>query len=77
LVKSNPMRMFVTNDGRKFMLPGDHQRFTPLQSPFEGHYCTCHVTMGNDFYFLPKGSCLRKEKVCDHVGSNDPTVGGY
>lgn len=23
--------------------------------------CMCHATMGNDFWFLPKGDCLYKE----------------
>jgi hypothetical protein len=37
----------------------------PEQSIASGFYhCECHERMGNDFYFLPTGSCLRKDKTC-------------
>lgn len=27
--------------------------------------CACHKRLGNDFWFLPTGSCLRDDKRCD------------
>lgn len=30
----------------------------------EDFHCECHERMGNDFYFLPIGSCLRTDKMC-------------
>lgn len=33
----------------------------------DGHHCSCHVRMGNDFYFLPMGSCLRPSGQCDNI----------
>ncbi len=27
-------------------------------------FCECHKKMGNDFWFLPTGSCLRPDKTC-------------
>lgn len=27
--------------------------------------CSCHRKMGNDFFFLPIGECLRPDKRCD------------
>jgi hypothetical protein len=59
---AQPMRTFVTDDGRHFLMPGDPAR---TQDPDEGIWCTCHKMMGNDFYFLPIDACLRKDKVCD------------
>lgn len=29
----------------------------------EKYHCSCHEKMGNDFYFLPTGECLKGE--CD------------
>lgn len=28
------------------------------------YVCDCHRLLGNDFYFLPMGSCLHDEKPC-------------
>lgn len=27
--------------------------------------CECHTRLGNDFYFLPSGSCLRSDGKCN------------
>lgn len=59
-----PMKTFVTQDGRHFLIPGDATR---KPDPDEGLMCTCHQMMGNDFYFLPTGSCLRPDKKCNRV----------
>lgn len=61
---ANPMKTFVTDDGRKFLIPGDAVReiTCPLDDSF---WCECHEKMGNDFWFLPIGSCLRKDKTCN------------
>lgn len=52
------MQTFKTPDGRTFLIPGDAQRVE------DGVHCQCHADMGNDFYFLPKGSCLRRDGKC-------------
>lgn len=41
-------------------LPVEQQRNGPL-SP---RPCECELKMGNDFLFLPRGSCLRNDKRC-------------
>jgi hypothetical protein len=66
---SNPMKTFVTDDGRKFLIPGSEQREPPLESPYDSEFfcCECHSKMGNDFYFLPINSCLRKDKRCNRA----------
>lgn len=28
------------------------------------HQCRCHEQMGNDFWFLPTGQCLRADRTC-------------
>jgi hypothetical protein len=53
------MQTFKTPDGRTFLIPGDAQRVER-----DGIRCECHENMGNDFYFLPKGSCLRRDGKC-------------
>ena len=69
---ANPMRTFITDDGRKFLIPGDEQRSEADQLSVAvanlcqpGYQCECHEKMGNDFWFLPIGSCLRKDKTCN------------
>jgi len=61
---SKPMKTFVTDDGRKFLIPGAEQRPPMIESPLEP--CDCLRQMGNDFYFLPTGSCLREDKTCNN-----------
>ena len=65
---ANPMRTFITDDGRKFLIPGDRVRDEPEVKLVydDGYHCDCHKRMGNDFWFLPIGSCLRKDKTCDN-----------
>jgi len=29
--------------------------------------CSCHRRMGNDYFFLPAGQCLRKDGKCDRA----------
>lgn len=60
---SSPMKTFVTDDGRKFLIPGTLQRETRIEIG-ELYHCECHERMGNDFYFLPIAACLRKDKTC-------------
>jgi hypothetical protein len=64
------MREFRTQDGNIIHLPNDHQRPDMIESPWEP--CDCHRRMGNDFYFLPAGVCLRVDKVCSHP--TQPTI---
>lgn len=59
---SKPMQRFVTDDGRTFLIPGDAQRV-----PDKVDHCECHTNMGNDFYFLPIGSCLRRDRKCTNT----------
>lgn len=30
----------------------------------DGYVCDCHALLGNDFWFLPKESCLHDHPVC-------------
>lgn len=60
------MQRYVTSDGRTFLIPGDAIRVRDDPAD-EGVFCDCHRQMGNDFYFLPTGSCLRKDKTCNKV----------
>ena len=53
------MREFRTQDGNIIHLPNDRQR------PAREFQCDCHERLGNDFYFLPIGSCLREDKTCN------------
>jgi hypothetical protein len=73
----NPMKTFVTDDGRTFLIPGDEQRTEADQMTLAvanlchpGVACECHAKMGNDFWFLPMGACLRKDRKCNH-GKSD------
>lgn len=59
---SSPMQTFRTLDGRTFFIPGDAQRVPDAADG--GYHCWCHEAMGNDFFFLPMGSCLRADKKC-------------
>lgn len=54
------MRECKLDNGNIVHLPEAAQRYA------ENCYCSCHVRMGNDFYFLPIGSCLRPDNTCDH-----------
>lgn len=47
-------------DGKILHVPDVQQR-----QPEPGCACECHERMGNDFYFLPTGSCLRADKRCN------------
>lgn len=51
------MREIKTGDGKIMHLPDTEQRKRDT-------VCECHGRMGNDFWFLPVGSCLRDDKVC-------------
>jgi hypothetical protein len=57
------MREFRTQDGTIIHLPDTVQRSGMDTIPLEP--CDCHVRLGNDFYFLPTGSCLRKDGKCN------------
>jgi hypothetical protein len=66
----HPMKTFVTQDGRHFLIPGNpacgYQR-AEAATREDGYQCDCHQMMGNDFYFLPVGQCIRKDKTCNRV----------
>jgi hypothetical protein len=62
------MREFITQDGNRIVTP-DHEP-TVVAEPMNSHvgidyHCACHKRMGNDFWFLPAGQCLRDDKTCD------------
>lgn len=58
------MREFKLGDGKIVHLPADEQR-EPGPVLHHGYQCDCHVKMGNDFWFLPTGSCLRQDGKCN------------
>lgn len=64
-----PMKTFVTQDGRHFLIPGNEQRtmLPRCERDDNGYTCECHRQMGNEFWFLPTGSCLRPDKKCNRV----------
>jgi hypothetical protein len=53
------MREFRTHDGNIIHLPETVQRV-------DDYHCDCHKQLGNDFWFLPKASCLRADKRCNN-----------
>jgi hypothetical protein len=55
------MREVRTVDGRILHMPDEAQR--PKREMDSA--CSCHLQMGNDFYFLPIESCLRADGRCD------------
>lgn len=55
------MREFVSQDGKRFHLPDTKQR-EPDPALYQ---CDCHRRLGNDFWFLPTGSCIRRDSLCD------------
>jgi hypothetical protein len=57
------VREFITQDGTRIQLPDTQQRPDMVESPWEP--CPCLQQMGNDFYFLPMGSCLFPDSPCD------------
>lgn len=57
------MREYHTEGGKIVHMPDTVQR-----KPDDGHQCECHAKMGNEFWFLPTGSCLRTDKTCDNGG---------
>lgn len=57
------MREFHTQDGTIVHLPDTRQRAVDDFS----YVCDCHRNLGNDFWFLPTGSCMRPDKRCNHV----------
>lgn len=58
------MREIKTGEGKITHLPEQRQRVEQtIASGF--FHCECHERMGNDFYFLPIGSCLRPDKTCN------------
>lgn len=63
------MKEFITQDGNRIVSP-EHEpavAVTPAD-PHAGidYHCDCHKRMGNDFWFLPVGSCLRDDKTCNN-----------
>lgn len=56
------MREIKTGDGKIMHMPDTEQRKRETD-----YHCECHCRMGNDFYFLPMGSCLRKDKTCSNT----------
>lgn len=53
------MREFHNGEGHIVHLPDTKQRERD-----DEYQCRCHERMGNDFYFLPMGSCLWNK--CDN-----------
>lgn len=59
---------FITQDGNR-IYSRDHEPEVAgpsanLLKDFVYH-CSCHKRMGNDFWFLPSGQCLRSDRACD------------
>lgn len=49
-------------------LPNGNILHLPESAPrHEYTICECHVRMGNDFFFLPAGQCLRDDKTCNET----------
>jgi hypothetical protein len=49
-------------------LPNGNILFLPENAPRREYtLCDCHIMMGNDFFFMPKGKCLRKDKTCNEM----------
>jgi hypothetical protein len=49
-------------------LPNGNILHLPETAPRQEYtLCDCHVHMGNDFFFLPRGQCLREDKTCNEV----------
>ena len=46
-------------------MPDAQQRERSVESGF--YHCECHERLGNDFYFLPINSCLRKDNTCTNT----------
>jgi hypothetical protein len=61
------MREVKLGDGKILHMPDTEQRtMLPRQERDDhGYTCECHRTLGNDFWFLPIGSCLRKDRECN------------
>jgi hypothetical protein len=57
------MREVNMGDGKILHMPDTMQR-KPVEDD-GGYQCECHRKMGNDFWFLPTGSCLRKDNTCE------------
>ena len=60
------MREFKSGEDRIVHLPDTSVREQSTASGF--FHCECHERMGNDFYFLPMGACLRADKTCSNTG---------
>lgn len=61
------MREVKMGDGKILHMPDTYQReATPIYEP----YCRCHVQLGNDYYFLPRTSCLFG--TCDNPEGRKP-----
>lgn len=61
------MREVNMGDGKILHMPDTEQRDTVAKS---GYYCRCHERLGNDFYFLPRASCLWDK--CDNPEGRQP-----
>lgn len=59
------MKEFKYSNGCIVHMPDSIQRTYGALADGQYH-CACHVRLGNDFYFLPLGSCLRQSKQCDN-----------
>lgn len=53
------MRIITTQDGKVVL---SNEKIG--QPEDDGYVCDCHRLLGNDFYFLPWGSCLHDELPC-------------
>lgn len=56
------MRAFITQDGNTIYTP-DHE---PEVKAEPEYHCDCHKRMGDDFWFLNVGSCLRSDATCSN-----------
>lgn len=61
------MKEFITQDGNRIYTPDREPEIAARPAdPHSGieYNCDCHKRMGNDFWFLPVGSCLRDDATC-------------
>lgn len=58
------MREFHLGNGKIIHMPEKPQRERE-PAAHEALWCDCHKRMGNDFWFLPTGSCLRDDRRCN------------
>lgn len=59
------VREIKLGDGKILHLPDTPQRKWPVYNRFVQYVCDCHKTLGDDYLYLPTGSCLRADKRCN------------